>query len=173
MFSPIKLKYQQKNAKLRYSNISRQILITGYYKTAKTPKYFMKNSQIWWPIQFTVFSERIGNERSENKRIAVKIKKKYPYNPDKNRKSNRGRYYESNNPNKGKKNDIIPKITKITGRGLTKSKKIVYWETNICFAYGKKGHKLFECPNKTKIIKILDFKNNHNINNEQKLSGKK
>lgn len=50
---------------------------------------------------------------------------------------------------------------------------MAYWETNIYFACGKKGYKLFKCPNKTKIIRALDFKNNHNINNEQKLSGKK
>ncbi|KAI6352508.1 hypothetical protein MCOR32_011256 [Pyricularia oryzae] len=76
MLSPIKLEYQQENAKLRCGNISRQTSITGCYETARTPEYLMKNLQIWWPMQFTAFSERIGNERSENRKVAVKIKKR-------------------------------------------------------------------------------------------------
>ncbi|KAL5903108.1 hypothetical protein ACKVV7_011415 [Pyricularia oryzae] len=78
MLLPIKLEYQQENAKLRCGNISRQTSITGCYETARTPEYLMKNSQIWWPMQLTALSERIGNERSEDRKFAVMTEKKDP-----------------------------------------------------------------------------------------------
>ncbi|KAI6263845.1 hypothetical protein MCOR34_012008 [Pyricularia oryzae] len=118
--------------------------------------------------------QRAYREREERKQKSrgKDRKEKYPYSPDKNRKSNRGRYYESSNPNKGERSDMVPKTTEATGRGLTETEKMAHWEANTCFACGKEGHKSFECPNKTKAVRALDFEDNHSTNNEQKRSGK-